>query len=73
MVTVGGYHGDKGGTKEILLSNFVRLYQKMDLAGVNVKLDLYEGMWHVFQSCYNIPEAIIAIKKTSDFFNKFLG
>lgn len=62
----------QGGTKEILLSNFVRLYQKMDLAGVDVKLDLYEGMWHVFQSCYNTPEANIALNKTSDFFNKFL-
>ena len=62
----------QGGTKEILLSNFVRLYQKMDLAGVDVKLDLYEGMWHVFQSCYNIPEATIALKKTASFFNKFL-
>ena len=63
----------QGGTKEILLSNFIRLYQKMDQAGVNVKLDLYEGMWHVFQSCYNFPEAIIALKKTAAFFKKFLG
>ena len=63
----------QGGTKEILLSNFVRLYQKMDLADVNVKLDLYEGMWHVFQSFYDIPEAIIARKKTANFFNKHLA
>ena len=62
----------QGGTKEILLSNFVRLYQKMDQADVDVKLDLYEGMWHVFQSCYDIPEANIALKKTANFFKKYL-
>ena len=59
----------QGGTKEILLSNFVRIYQKMDISGVNVKLDIYEGMWHVFQSHYNISESKIAIKKTANFFN----
>ncbi len=58
----------QGGTKEIFVSNFVRLYQEMDQAGVEVKLDIYEGMWHVFQSCYDLPEAKIAIKKTADFF-----
>jgi acetyl esterase/lipase len=30
----------QGGTKEILLSDFVRLYQALDQAGIPVKLDL---------------------------------
>jgi epsilon-lactone hydrolase len=34
----------QGGLKETLLSGFVRLYQALDVAGVPVKLDLYEGM-----------------------------
>ena len=38
----------QGGTKEIFLSNFVRLYQALDQSGQTVKLDLYEGMPHVF-------------------------
>ena len=38
----------QGGTKEILLSNFIRLYQALDQAGQMVKLDIYEGMPHVF-------------------------
>lgn len=38
----------QGGTKEIFLSNFVRLYQALDQAGQTVKLDIYEGMPHVF-------------------------
>lgn len=62
----------QGGTKELLLSNFIRIYQKMDISKVNVKLDIYEGMWHVFQSHYNIPESKIAIVKTADFFNTHL-
>ena len=38
----------QGGTKEIFLSNFIRLYQALDQAGQTVKLDIYEGMPHVF-------------------------
>ena len=40
----------QGGTKEILLSGFIRLYQALDTAGVAVKLDIYEGMPHNFAS-----------------------
>lgn len=37
------------GSNEILLSDSLRLRDKMAAAGVNVKLDVFEGMWHVFQ------------------------
>ena len=37
------------GTNEILYSDSVRLMQRMREAGVTVKLDAFEGMWHVFQ------------------------
>jgi len=37
------------GSNEILLSDSIRLKEKMQAAGVNVKLDVFEGMWHVFQ------------------------
>ena len=39
----------QGGTREIFLSGFVRLYQALDQAQQSVVLDLYEGMPHVFQ------------------------
>ena len=61
----------QGGTKELLLSSFVRLYQSMDAAGVDVKLDIYEGMPHVFQR-YSIPESEIALNKVNDFFKEHL-
>jgi monoterpene epsilon-lactone hydrolase len=44
----------QGGTKEIFLSNFIRLYQSLDQAGQTTKLDIYEGMPHVFVS--TLPE-----------------
>lgn len=37
------------GSNEILLSDSIRLKEKMQEAGVNVKLDVFDGMWHVFQ------------------------
>ena len=64
----------QGGTKEMLLSDFIRLYQALDQAGIPVKLDIYEGMPHVFQTPFfhNTPESNIAISKTSDFLKEYL-
>jgi acetyl esterase/lipase len=63
------------GTKEVLLSDSVRLYQALDQAGIPVKLDIYEGMPHVFQTYffYNTTESDMAISKTNDFLGKYLG
>eukprot|EP00803_Ostreobium_quekettii_P007567 evm.model.scf_1385.1 EVM.evm.TU.scf_1385.1 scf_1385:6271-9913(-) len=59
------------GTKDRLLSDSVRQYQAMDTAGVDVKLDVYEGMWHVFQSSYwNIPEALMLRLNMAKFLNE---
>ena len=58
----------QGGTKEIFLSNFVRLYQALDMAGRTVKLDLYEGMPHVFQAFIPAsPDAKTALGKVDAF------
>ena len=61
------------GLKELILSSPVRLYQAMDMAGVDVKLDIYEGMSHVFQSIPGLPEAEIALGKVDDFLKEHLG
>ena len=37
------------GDNEILLSDATMLHRKMIKANVPVKLDIYKGMWHVFQ------------------------
>ena len=62
----------QGGTHELVLSSIVRLYQAMDQAGVNVKLDVYEGMPHVFQSSYHFPESQAALDKVAKFLNRHL-
>jgi acetyl esterase/lipase len=64
----------QGGLKETLLSGFVRLYQALDVAGVPVKLDLYEGMIHNFQDRIpDAPESVLARKKIRAFVHQNLG
>lgn len=64
----------QGGLKEVLLSGFVRFYQALDIAGVPVKLDLYEGMIHNFQDRIpDAPESVLARKKMRNFLNRYLG
>ena len=63
----------QGGTKEILLSGFVRLYQALDAAGQSVKLDLYEGMVHNFPARIpDSPEGKLARKKMKQFVHFYL-
>jgi len=62
------------GTKEILLSDSVRFYQALNQANIPVKLDVYEGMPHVFQTTmYKTPESSLAILKTSEFLKEHLN
>ena len=62
------------GTKDGLLSDSVRLYQALDRADIPIKLDIYEGMPHVFQGLFfhNTTESDLAISKTSDFLREYL-
>jgi acetyl esterase/lipase len=64
----------QGGTREIFLSNFVRLYRSIEDAGGTAVLDLYEGMPHVFQN--KLPEtkeSITALAVMKRFLRKHLG
>jgi epsilon-lactone hydrolase len=64
----------QGGTKEILLSDFIRLYQAIDQADIPVKLDIYEGMPHVFQVfLYNTTESNTSLYKMTNFLHHYLG
>jgi acetyl esterase/lipase len=53
-------------TRTTFLSTSVRLYRKLDAAGAQPVLDLYEGMWHVFQADL-VPEAEAAVGKSAAF------
>ena len=61
------------GGKEIFLSNAIRMYRNLKENGHEVELDVYEGMWHVWQGYYRIPESKTAVKNTSNFIIKHLG
>jgi monoterpene epsilon-lactone hydrolase len=64
----------QGGTKEILLSDFIRLYQAIDQADIPVKLDIYEGMPHDFQIfLYNTTESNTSLSKMTNFLHHYLG
>ena len=64
----------QAGSREILLSDSIRFYQALDLAGQSVKLDLYDGMWHVFQAFpIDSPEAMQARAKTCEFIHDYLS
>ncbi|MHA1378553.1 MAG: alpha/beta hydrolase [Candidatus Helarchaeota archaeon] len=56
------------GTSEILLDDSVRLEERAKKAGVEVILDIWEGMIHVFQAfAAYLPEGREAISKIGDF------
>ena len=54
------------GTNEILLSDSKELYKKLKDANIHVKLDIFKGMWHVFQMT-PFKTASEAMEKTADF------
>jgi monoterpene epsilon-lactone hydrolase len=56
-------------TRTTFLSTSVRLYRKLDAAGAQPVLDLYEGMWHVFQADL-VPEGEAAVEKSAAFIAK---
>jgi acetyl esterase/lipase len=63
----------QGGTREALLSGFVRLYQAIDTQGGTARLDLYEGMVHAFQEIRPyLPESALARKKSAAFLRQYL-
>jgi hypothetical protein len=57
------------GTKCILLSTSVRLFQALEAAKQEVKLDVYEGLWHVFQTSPT-PETALSLEKIRDFLHQ---
>jgi len=64
----------QAGTREILLSDSVRLYQAIEAAGGTAKLDVYEGMPHVFQAQIpDAPESRLALAKVKAFLDRHLA
>ena len=63
-----------GGTKEILLSDMVRLHRAIKRAGGNSDLELYEGMPHAFPPVMTgAPEGKAAMAEAVAFWNRYLA
>ena len=55
------------GTRDILLSNCARLQRVLRNTGIEVRMDVWEGMWHDFIAVPFIPEAQEAAKEMGDY------
>jgi acetyl esterase/lipase len=62
------------GSEEILVDDSTRLAKKAELSGVNVTLDIEDGMWHLFQAIDTLtPRARLAVQKIGAWIRGGLG
>ena len=62
------------GTRDLLLSNTVRVHRKLRRAGVEAELVVFEGQSHAhYQLDDRVPETKEAFGEIADFFGKHLG
>jgi monoterpene epsilon-lactone hydrolase len=62
------------GTRDLLLSNTVRVHRKLRQAGVDAELHVYEGQSHAqYMRDANAPETKEAFEEIARFFDKHLG
>ncbi len=57
------------GTRDLFLSNTVRLHRELRDAGAETELLVFEGMWHGF---FGVPEMYVAVDDFVAFFDKHL-
>merc|ERR1712113_511788 len=58
-------------TRDLLLSDSVRIAAKLRAAGTTVDLRVAEGLWHVFEY-HKIPEAEESMRGITSFLGKYL-
>jgi monoterpene epsilon-lactone hydrolase len=62
------------GTRDLLLSNTVRVHRKLRAAGVEAQLEVYEGQSHAqYSRDDRLPETREAFGEITAFFDKYLG
>jgi monoterpene epsilon-lactone hydrolase len=64
------------GTQEVLLSDSTRMANRLKTAGVEVKLEIWPGMWHTFSAGAGldyIPEVRLAQQHMLEFIRQHLG
>lgn len=59
------------GDDEILLSDSTRLAEKLEAEGIEVELEVWPHMWHVFQMfIHKMPESGVAVRKIAAYIQK---
>lgn len=61
------------GTNEILFDQITQFSEKAGQAGVDIVLDCWQGMFHVFQLIPIIPESKLSIEKIAKFIHNKIG
>jgi epsilon-lactone hydrolase len=62
------------GSDEIMLDDSRRVAERAQAAGVEVTLEVWEGLWHVFHAfAYRLTEGKQAIEQLGEFIRKKLG
>ena len=62
------------GTRDLLLSNTVRVHRKLRAAGVEAQLEVFEGESHAqYQFDDRVPESKVAFDEIAGFFGQHLG
>jgi epsilon-lactone hydrolase len=61
------------GTRDLLLSNTVRMHRKLRLAGVEAVLQVFEGMAHAQYFDPAAPESKEVFEEIAGFFDRQLG
>ncbi len=74
----GDWHGlppllVHAGEDEFLRADAVRIEELARRAGVDVRLEIYPRMWHVWQLFLELPEAIQSLDHIAQFLNSRLG
>jgi acetyl esterase/lipase len=61
------------GEDEILKEDAIRITNLADSAGVDVRLEIYPRMWHVWQLNLELPQAAQSLQEIAQFFIEHLG
>lgn len=61
------------GTRDLLLSDSVRLSRVLQRSGIHVDLRVWDGLWHVFQFYSDIPEARESLAEIANFLRSHAG
>lgn len=61
------------GTRDLLFSQCAELARRMRMAGQQVRLDVYDGLWHVFEFYHELPEAHHSLEACGAFLKDHLS